>query len=65
MTGEVEMVIKGLDATAENNNEALKLLNDRYGNRQVVVNRHMEAFFKLPNVHESKNIRSLRKLYGQ
>ena len=65
LTGEAEMIIKGLDATAENYIEALKLLDERYGNRQVIVNSHMEAFFKLPNINDSNNIRLLRKLYDQ
>ena len=57
--------MKGLDATQANYKEALEILKQRYGNKQVIVNNHMDALIKLPQVADMNNSRNLRKLYDE
>ena len=57
--------VSGLTLSAKNYAEAKEILNDRYGNPQVVISAHMEALVKLPVVKSLSNITQLRKMYDQ
>ena len=55
--------IFGLITTAENYNEAVELLKQRYGNTQVLINAHMQQFVSLPVIKSVNDVKGLRKLY--
>ena len=56
--------ISGLMLTASNYDEAIEILNGRFGNKQQIINRHMEILPSLDSVTSHHNMRSLRKLHN-
>ena len=65
MTGEAEKCIEGINLTAHNYAEALKILDERFGNKQLIISKHMEQLLKLERVRSSANFRELRSLYDR
>ena len=55
--------ISGLATTAENYNEAVELLKQRYDNTQVLINAPMQQFVSLPVIKSVNDVKGLRKLY--
>lgn len=55
--------ISGLTLTASNYDEAIEILKGRFGNKQQIINRHMEILLNLDCVSSHHNLRSLRKLH--
>ena len=43
--------------------KAIEMLKDRFGNKQVIITRHMETLTRTPKVESSGNIKDLRSLY--
>ena len=43
--------IAGLSLTASNYNKAIAILKKRFGNKQVIINKHMEILFKSGTRH--------------
>ena len=65
LSGEAERCIEGLALTKDNYREALEILEERYGNRQLIVASHMNRILKLECVTSCKTIKPLRSLYDQ
>ena len=57
--------ISGLALTNDNYHEAVILLKERFGNRQLLINTHMDSFIKLQPVKSMNHIRELRNVYDQ
>ena len=55
--------IAGLTPTDANYKEAVATLKKRFGNPQLIMNRHMEALLRVPGVSTFHDIRGLRKLH--
>ena len=55
VTGDAVYSIGGLTATDANYVEALAILKQRYGNKQVIVNSHMKALTSLSSVQDDKD----------
>ena len=55
--------IAGLTPTDANYEEAVATLKKRFGNPQLIINRHMEALLHVPGVSSHHDIRGLRKLH--
>ena len=55
--------IAGLTPTDANYEEAVATLKKRFGNPQLIINRHMEALLHVPSVSSHHDIRGLRKLH--
>ena len=55
--------ITGLTITSANYDEAISTLNKRFGNPQLIMNRHMEARLGIAAVALHSDIRALYKLY--
>ena len=55
--------IAGLTITSANYDEAIATLKKRFGNPQLIVNRHMEALLSTAAVSSHLDIKGLRKLY--
>ena len=56
--------VKGFKLTAENYKAAWELLNERYGNDQLIISSHMNDIIKLEPVF-TPNVKNLRKLYDK
>ena len=55
--------ISGLTLTASNYDEAIEILKGRFGNKQQIINRHMEILLNLDTVTSHLNMRSLPKFH--
>ena len=57
--------ISGLSITAANYDEAVTILKRRFGNKQLIINRHMETLLNVNSVKSgpSGNTQPLRQLY--
>ena len=56
--------VSGLELTNNNYESAIKLLRDRFGNEQVLINAHMETLLKIDPVRSMRDIGLLRKFYN-
>ena len=65
LEGDASIAIQGLDITAENYDEAKEILEERFGNKQVIVNSHMEELVKIPGVAKSEDVKDLRLVYDK
>ena len=55
--------ISGLSLTAANYDEAVAILKRRFGNKQLIINRHMETLLNINSVKSCLNIQALRQLH--
>ena len=55
--------IAGLTPTDANYREAVSTLQRRFGNPQMIINRHMEALLNVPGVISHQDTKALRKLH--
>ena len=62
LKGEAALAIAGLPVKAVNYHEAIAILKNRFGQRQTIIDRHMDALMNLPACKESNDISSLREL---
>ena len=64
-TGEASRAVKGLAVTTENYEEALQVLDERYGNVQIIVNSHFEELTALSAVRNNDDTAVLRELHDK
>lgn len=57
-------IIEVLEISELNYDTALKLLNDRFGNKERIVNHHMKKLLNLSPVCKSSNIMKLQKTHN-
>ena len=55
--------ISGLSLTAANYDKAVAILKRRFGNKQLIINRHMETLLNINSVKSGLNIQELRQLH--
>ena len=55
--------ITGLTLTSANYEEAVAILKRRFGNTQLIMNKHMDTLLNLPAVNSHHNLRGLQQLY--
>ena len=60
-SGEVHL----FEITTENYEEALQVLDERFGNAQIIVNSHFEELTKLPIVYNNDDTAKLRELHDK
>ncbi len=53
--------VSGLALTAGNYNQAIEILKKRFGCKQLIVNKHMDALLQVEGVTSSQNTMALRK----
>ena len=64
LDGSALSTVSGLTLTTANYEEAVKLLEERYGNTQVQITAHMESLLKIKRVRKMDDVSQLRKLYN-
>ena len=57
--------IAGLQITNENYDEAVKLLEQRFGNKQIIISQHIESIMELAKITTMNDLRKLRALYDR
>ena len=55
--------IAGLTPSDTNYEEAVATLQKRFGNTQLIINRHMESLLNAPGVSSQQDIKGLRRLH--
>jgi hypothetical protein len=63
MNGAAAESIAGLSLTNANYEEAIVILKSRFGNKQQIINRHMDILLNLPSVNSENNLKGLRQLH--
>ena len=63
--GEAARCIEGLTLSEVNYNEAITLLKNRFGNRKLVISRHMDALLDLERINSSTMVKELRALFDK
>ena len=58
-----EQLVNGLSLTGENYETALKLLEERFGDKQGLINEHTSKLLKLTKVKDISDTTKLRELY--
>lgn len=61
--GVAERAIQGLSSTDENYENAVQVLRERFGRRDLVINAHMNKLLNMQPVSRSSDVGMLRKLY--
>ena len=59
--GPATAAIKGLSLTSENYNSARKILEDGYGNKQLIISSQMDNLLKLPVVSSVSDFKGIRQ----
>ena len=54
--------ISGLTFTRENYDKAVKILEEQFGNTQILISAFMQQFVSLPKIRSTNDISGLRKL---
>lgn len=55
--------IAGLAITNANYEEAITILKTRFGNKQMIVNKHMDDLINMAHVYSNHDLRGMRQLY--
>eukprot|EP00112_Aurelia_sp_Birch-Aquarium-sp1_P025255 Seg831.10 transcript_id=Seg831.10/GoldUCD/mRNA.D3Y31 product="hypothetical protein" protein_id=Seg831.10/GoldUCD/D3Y31 len=63
LEGPAAAVIAGIPASNANYLEAIDLLQNRFAQKQIIINAHMEALRNLKQVSSERDVKALRKLY--
>ena len=63
LIGPAYNVVAGFELNEDNYDSCLKMLKDRYGNRDMIISCHMNKILNLEPVKSENNIKALRKLY--
>ena len=65
LDGSAYEAIAGLALSAANYGEAVEILKKRFGNRQLIISKHMESLLSISAVTSDSHLRDLRRLYDQ
>ena len=57
--------ISGLKITEPNYDEGVEVLKQRFGNKQQIVNSHIDGLLQLPAVTSLHDVQGLRQLYDK
>ena len=64
LDGPAAAAIAGLTLSSPNYSEAVTILKRRFGNKQLIVTRHMDTLMSLEAVTSQHNHKGLRQLYN-
>ena len=65
VSGEAERCMEGLALPSINYQHALNILNERFGNKQIILSKHMSMLLNFEKVKSSLLIKDLRSLYDK
>ena len=63
LKGSAESTIAGLSISSANYTAAVELLEQRFGNNQVIISSHMDNLLKITSVSTSADVTKLRHMY--
>ena len=62
LEGSAMQAITGLPLTEVNYNQAVQILTERFGNKQLIISAHMEALLKLKPVNSLSDVKGIRSV---
>ena len=62
LEGSAAQTISGLALTSSNYDHAVQLLDKRFGNKQVIISKHIELLMQLSKVSDESDLKQLRQL---
>ena len=65
LQGGATQAIQGLGLSAQNYDDAIEILNSRFGKKLVVISSHMDALMKITTVKSIQDTRGLRNMYDR
>ncbi|XP_064479221.1 uncharacterized protein LOC135392441 [Ornithodoros turicata] len=65
LTGKAATAISGLPLTNENYDAAIDILKQRFNQKQLIVDQHLDRLLNLPKVNDAQNSVRLRELYDE
>ncbi|GFT49532.1 DUF1758 domain-containing protein [Trichonephila clavipes] len=65
ITSDAELALRGLTLTSENYAKAMKILENRFGRKERIVDFHMNRLLNLTPVRKSFDVIAIRNLYDQ
>ena len=65
MSNSALSAISGLSLNSANYKEAIDILQQCYGNTQVLISAHMTKFVQLPKIKAASDVKGLRIMYDQ
>ena len=65
LEGNAQNCLTGLALSGQNYKEAVKILTERYGNKQLIISRHMDLLLQTPMVRSSTDVSGLREMYDK
>ena len=60
LRGEAEKCVEGLSLTARNYAQGLQILEERYGNQQLIISKHMKTLLAIATLRPSSHVKELR-----
>ena len=63
ISGAALEAVQGLALTDANYKEAVAILQRRFGNRQQIIDKHMDQLLKVESVASPRNVVGLRRLF--
>ena len=63
LDGDALKIIRGLPITSENYNIAIQLLQDRFGDKQIITNLHMNNIFNLRPITNLNHLKSFYEIH--
>ncbi len=56
--------IAGLTLSSTNYQQSIEILLKRFGNKQVIISKHMDTFMNMDRIFSDRNLKELRRLYN-
>ena len=63
--GRAAAAISGLELSSGNYNQAVSILSDRFGSKQVVITHHMDTLLQIQPVQAGTDVKQLRAVYDK
>ena len=63
LTDDALKTIEGLTLSSENYEKAISVLEERYGNKDIIIAKHMKELIDLKPIQSDEDTRALRKFY--
>ena len=65
LNGTAYSAIAGLSLTSQNYDEAVKIIEERFGNKQLLITTNIDKLLSIPPVASTSNVEGLREVYNK
>ena len=57
--------IHGLSLTSENYTETIEIINNRFGNKQLLITSNIDQLLSIPAAHSINHVKKIREVYDK